>query len=328
MIAADVVDTVLETAVVPSFTNVGYHVRSRLERWTGLGEYQLDGRVVLVTGATSGLGRAACELLSRSGATVIVHGRDAGKAQQVRDEVAAAAQSDEVHVLVADLSELDAVRQAADELLARFDRLEVVIHNAGALNATRQTTADGIEETVAVQVVAPFLLSSLLLERLGEQPPGRVLTMSSGGMYTAPLTVGGLELDADAYRGTDQYARAKRAQVTLNEMWAELVDPHDVVFHAAHPGWADTPGVRSALPRFRRLMGPWLRDADQGVDTIAWLAADDAMPLSASGGFWHDRRRRDIHRLSRTRRSDTDERRRALWSWCVERSGVDPGRLR
>ena len=154
-----------------------------------------------------------------------------------------------------------------------------MIHNAGALHATRQTTADGIEETVAVQVVAPFLLNSLLLERLGEQPPGRVLTMSSGGMYTAPLTVGGLELDADAYRGTDQYARAKRAQVTLNEMWAEFVDPHDVVFHAAHPGWADTPGVRSALPRFRRLMGPWLRDADQGADTIAWLAADDATPV-------------------------------------------------
>ena len=207
--------------------------------------------------------------------------------------MAAATQNDAVHVLVADLSELDAVRHAADELLDRFDRLDVVIHNAGALNAARQTTADGIEATVAVQVVAPFLLSSLLLERLRRQPPGRVLTMSSGGMYTAPLTVADLEMDADAYRGTDQYARAKRAQVTLNEMWAEFVDPHDVVFHAAHPGWADTPGVRSSFPRFRRLMGPWLRNADQGADTIAWLAADDASRLSSSGGFWHDRRRRD-----------------------------------
>ena len=228
LIAADVVDTVLETAVVPSFTSVGYRVRSRLERWTGLAEYQLDGRVVLVTGATSGLGRAACELLSRSGATVIVHGRDAGKAQQVRDEVAAAS-TERRRARPRRRPQRARRRPSAPPTSCSpaSTGSTCVIHNAGALNATRQTTADGIEETVAVQVVAPFLLSSLLLERLGETPPGRVLTMSSGGMYTAPLAVAGLEMDADAYRGTDQYARAKRAQVTLNEMWAEFVDPHD-----------------------------------------------------------------------------------------------------
>jgi dehydrogenase/reductase SDR family member 12 len=326
LIAADVVDTVLETAVVPSFTSVGYSVRSRLEHWTGISDYRLAGRVVLVTGATSGLGRAACELLSCCGATVIVHGRDADKAQLVRNEIAAATQNEAVHVLVADLGELDAVRRAADDLLGRFDRLDVLIHNAGALHATRQTTADGIEKTVAVQVVAPFLLNSLLLERLRRAPLGRVLTMSSGGMYTAPLSVASLEMDATTYRGTHQYTRAKRAQVTLNERWAEVVDAHAVVFHAAHPGWADTPGVRSSLPRFRRLVGPLLRDAYQGADTIVWLAADDTTPLSSSGDFWHDRRRRHIHRLGRTRRSDTDERRDALWSWCIERSGIDPDR--
>jgi NAD(P)-dependent dehydrogenase (short-subunit alcohol dehydrogenase family) len=322
--AAGVVDTVLETAVVPSFTSIGYSVRSRLEHWTELTDYRLDGRVVLVTGATSGLGRAACETLGQCGATVVVHGRDAPKTELVCREVAAAVRNGAVHGLVADLSELDAVRHAAQEVLERFDRLDVVIHNAGALHATRRTTDDGIEATVAVQVVAPFLLTALLLGRLRQSPPGRVLTMSSGGMYTAPLTVAELEMDVDGYRGTDQYARAKRAQVTLNEMWAGLVPPDEAIFHAAHPGWADTPGVRSALPRFRRLTGPWLRDAYQGADTIAWLAADDTTPRSTSGGFWHDRRRRDIHRLGRTRRSDTAERRRDLWSWCVERSGVDP----
>ncbi len=324
MIAADVVDAVLEAAIIPSFTRVGCAVRSTLDEWTPLRDYHLDGRVVLVTGATSGLGRACAELLSRAGASVIVHGRDAVKARRVRNEIGAATANDAVHTIVGDLAVLTSVRDAAAELLDRFDRLDVVIHNAGALNADRRTTEDGLESTVAVQVVAPFLLTALLSERLRAARPGRVLTMSSGGMYTAPLTVGGLEMAPTDYRGTDQYARAKRAQVTLNELWATRVDPGDVAFHAVHPGWADTPGVESSLPRFHRLVGPLLRNPEQGADTISWLAADDGEPATTTGGFWHDRRRRAIHRLARTRRSDTPERRQALWAWCVEHSGVDP----
>ena len=324
MIAANLVDAVLEAAVVPSFTRVGCAVRSKLDDWTPLRDYHLDGRVVVVSGATSGLGRATAQLLAGCGATVIIHGRDAVRVRRVRNEIAAATSNDAVHTVVGDLAVLAAVRDIAAELLDRFDRLDVVIHNAGALNADRRTTKDGLEATVAVQVVAPFLLTALLRERLGAARPGRVLTMSSGGMYAAPLAVAGLEIAPADYRGTDQYARAKRAQVTLNELWAGAVDPAGVVFHAVHPGWADTPGVESSLPRFHRLVGPLLRNPEQGADTIAWLAADDGEPATTTGGFWHDRRRRSIHRLARTRRSDTPERRRALWAWCVEHSGVDP----
>ena len=148
--------------------------------------------------------------------------------------------------------------------------------------------------------------------------------MSSGGMYAAPLTIAGLEMAEADYRGTDQYARAKRAQVTLTQLWAARIDARAAVFHAVHPGWADTPGVETSLPRFHRLLGPLLRTPDEGADTIAWLAADDDRPVATSGRFWHDRRPRAIHRLPRTRRSDTSERRCQLWSWCVARSGIDP----
>lgn len=324
LIAADAVDAVLEAAVAPSFTRIGCAVRSTLDRWMSLADYDLDGRIVLITGATSGLGRAAAELLARAGATVILLGRDAVKTRRVRDELAAATHDNSVHTVIADLTDLASVDNAATELLERFDHLDAVLHNAGALNVERQTTPDGLEATVAVHVVAPFLLTSRLLDRLRAGRPGRVLTMSSGGMYTAPLCAADLAMSADEYRGTDQYARAKRAQVTLNEMWASAVDRHDVVFHAVHPGWADTPGVESSLPRFHRAVGPLLRTPAEGADTIAWMAADDGRPLASTGGFWHDRRRRPIHRLRSTRRSDTAERRDALWTWCVERSGVDP----
>jgi dehydrogenase/reductase SDR family protein 12 len=148
--------------------------------------------------------------------------------------------------------------------------------------------------------------------------------MSSGGMYTAELTVNGLQLDAAAFNGSKQYALAKRAQVTLNELWSERVDRRSVVFHSTHPGWADTPGVEESLPTFRKIVGPLLRDAAGGADTMVWLAADDGEPLATTGGFWLDRRIRTIHRLRNTRRSDTPERRTELWNWVTDRAGCSP----
>ena len=122
-------------------------------------------------------------------------------------------------------------------------------------------------------------------------------------------------MSPETYKGAEQYARAKRAQVTLNEMWADRIDPGEIVFHALHPGWADTPGVEASLPTFRRIVGPLLRSPAEGADTLVWLAADDGEPLESTGGFWLDRRRRAIHKLPTTRRTDTGDRRQALWDW-------------
>jgi NAD(P)-dependent dehydrogenase (short-subunit alcohol dehydrogenase family) len=121
------------------------------------------------------------------------------------------------------------------------------------------------------------------------------------------------EMSETQYNGTRQYAIAKRMQVTLNEMWAER--EQGVVFAAMHPGWADTPGVQTSLPTFRTLTKPLLRSAEQGADTISWLVADDRVE-TVSGKFWCDREIRPIHRLSKTRKSDTAEVRSALWQWC------------
>ncbi len=110
-------------------------------------------------------------------------------------------------------------------------------------------------------------------------------------------------------------------------MWAEVLRSHRIAVHAMHPGWADTPGVRRSLPTFRRVTGPLLRSAEQGADTLVWLAADDGVPVETTGRFWLDRRPRPIHRLGSTRRSDSPAERRRLWNWCAERSGLDEDRL-
>lgn len=323
----DVVNAALEIPILPSFTKIGYHVRRRVGDWQPLDSYDLSGETMLVTGATSGIGRAAAEQLAGCGAAVIVVGRNAARNQAAVAEIVAAAGAHPsmVSSMACDLGDFDQVRALADKVLAERDRLDVLIHNAGALSAERREAPSGIEATVASQVVGPFLLTSLLLDRLGDATPGRVITMSSGGMYTAGLSVAGLQMPADTYKGAEQYARAKRAQVTLNEMWAERCgDPTGsagVSFHAMHPGWADTPGVADALPTFGKIMGPLLRSPEQGADTLVWLAADDE-PLRHNGAFWLDRHRQSIHKLPTTKRTDTAERRDRLWRWVATAAGV------
>ena len=321
------VDKVIEAPVVTSFTNIGYEVRSRLSGWTDLSNGIVKGRTVVITGGTSGLGRATAERLAALGARVVITGRRRERAHGVAAQIGqrlTTVEAGAVSGAGADMGELDDVRALANELLTNHPVIDVLIHNAGALTADRRENSAGIEATVASQVFGPFLLTSLLLERLAAgsvHGPGRVLTMSSGGMYSAGLAVPSLELSALDYRGGEQYARAKRAQVTLNELWAARVSSDDVVFHAMHPGWADTPGVEESLPRFHKILRPLLRSPEQGADTMVWLAADHE-PATCTGGFWLDRTRRSIHKLPATKRTDTPEHRQELWLRCVDVTGA------
>jgi NAD(P)-dependent dehydrogenase (short-subunit alcohol dehydrogenase family) len=323
MTAAELVDAVLEAPVVPSFTSIGFGVRRGLEHWDPLDDYDLSGRVVLLTGATSGLGRAAASQLAGCGAELLLVGRDDNRNQAAVDEIRRETGNGAISQFAADMGDYEQVRALAAHFLDAHDRLDVLVHNAGALTAERHDAPDGTEATVASQVVGPFLLTALLLEPLERAAPSRVLTMSSGGMYTAGLTVEELQMPADEYRGTVQYARAKRAQVALTEMWAQRFGRRGIHFHSLHPGWADTPGVDTALPGFARAMGPLLRTPQQGADTLVWLAADDAA-VESNGLFWHDRRPRNPHRLRSTRKADTPERRDRLWDWVSATAGVEP----
>lgn len=316
------VDTTMEALVVPSFTRMGYAVRSRLFDWRPLSAYDLRGQTIVLTGATSGLGLAAARDFAGMGATLVLLARDADKAEAIAAELNREHPAGRASVEIADLSDLAQVRAACDRIAQCHARIDVLIHNAGALFNERREAADGTEASCQIMLVAPFLMTALLLERVQSAPPGRVITMSSGGMYTAPLTVDELEMPADSYSGARQYARAKRAQVVLNEMWAQRVSAKTAVFHALHPGWADTPGIAGALPGFSRIVGPLLRSAHQGADSMVWLAADPTVTES-SGKFWLDRAVRGTHKLKSTRDSDTEAKRRALWDWCVERSRVD-----
>ncbi|MBM3729947.1 MAG: SDR family NAD(P)-dependent oxidoreductase [Actinobacteria bacterium] len=310
---ASFLDRAMDTLVVPGFSRVGYAVRSR--SFTPLSEMSLEGKTVVVTGHTSGLGLAAAKQLRATGADLVLVGRDATRSTSAGEVVGREPGSGSVEVMVADMGDLQAVAKLASTITATHSRVDVVVHNAGALLKVRERTAAAHDMTLAVHVFGPFLLTHMLLPLLAASN-GRVVTVASGGMYAVPLPDfsrgHSLELPDDKFDGTRQYAIAKRAQVTLNEIWASEPSAHGVSFHAMHPGWADTPGVASSIPVFRAVTRPILRNAAQGADTISWLAGVEASTLG-SGGFWCDRERRAIHRLASTRRADTAASRRALW---------------
>jgi NAD(P)-dependent dehydrogenase (short-subunit alcohol dehydrogenase family) len=312
-------DAVLEATVVGSFTRLGFDARSRMQDWTPADELDGVGRTVLVTGANSGLGKAAATMLARTGAAVRLLVRSDDKGNRTRDDIVAATGNEDVAWYVADLTDLAQVREVAARIHDREQRLYAVIHNAGAMFPDRRETVDGIEATIALHVVGPHLLTSLLVDRLALSSPGRVIWMASGGMYATPLTVAGLQ-SPDDYRPATAYARAKRAQVVMSRQWQERVgDDRGIVFHAMHPGWALTPGVESSLPVFRRIVGPLFRTPEQGADTAVWLTLADE-PARLGGRFWLDRAPRSEHKLPSTRRPDARE--DALWGEVNRLAGM------
>ena len=307
-----ILSAALDKAVVPGFSRIGYAVRSRLQHWQPLTSFNLNGKNVVITGPTSGLGLETARQLASLGANLVLVARNAEKCQRVIEELKPLCKGDTPVFIQADVADLDQVRTACSQISSQFPRVDVLIHNAGALLNTREVSQQGIEQTIACHVVGPFLMTSLLISQL---KGGRVITVSSGGMYSVGLPLAGsnqsIQMSAGKYNGTKQYAIAKRAQVTLNEMLANRYP--EIEFVAMHPGWADTPGVQQSIPLFRKFTSPILRTTSEGADTIVWLSCIQPLP-GISGTFWSDREVRPTHKTPQSRKLDSEVNRQALWS--------------
>ena len=316
-------DIALEASVVASFSRAGAVARGRLEHWGPPSD--LTGRVFVVTGASSGIGRAAALELAQLGASVWLVGRDRRRTEAAADAARAVGAGAGVEPAVCDIVDADAVNALVEHVASRHERLDGLVHAAGALFPTYRSAPGGGELTVATAVLAPFRLTWLLSPLLRRSGDANIVTLSSGGMYTQPFDLARLEMSPGEYRGTTSYARAKRGQVVLSHEWARRWGSDRVASYAAHPGWVDTPGLASGLPSFAKL-GPLLRTPAQGADTVVWLASGEArrpdLPDPLMEGFFHDRHLRSEHHLPWTARGASVTDGAQLWAWCQARTGL------
>ena len=187
-------DALLERTVVPSFSSIGSRIRKRLFQWPELETYNLQGQVVVITGATSGIGEHAALLLAQLGATLVIVGRNKQKTDDLIEKLKTDTGNQSIHAVIGDLGNQDDVHNIANDIASQFPAIHTLAHNAGALFNTRKRAENGTDLSVELMVSTPFLLTGLLLPQLlaasNEHPdsqPASVLTMSSGGMYTEAL---------------------------------------------------------------------------------------------------------------------------------------------
>jgi len=242
-------------------------------------------RVAVVTGASSGIGLHTALGLARSGMRVVMAGRDRDRTEAARRLVTQRSGSDRVDIALADFSRLGDVRRLADEILAGHDRLDVLVNNAGLLSPQYRLSADGFELTFAVNHLAPFLLTNLLLDRLKASVPARIVTVASEAHRRNRLDTADMTRPAD-WTMMRAYGRSKLCNVLFTRELASRLDPEEVVATSLHPGFVATGiGQRGGLVELGwRVLKPFMISPERGAETPVFLATvPDPKPFH--GGY-------------------------------------------
>ena len=281
-------------------------------------EGDMGGKTVLITGGTSGIGKATAVALAAMGADVVIVGRDPERGETAVEEIKAQSHSGSVELMLADLSVQSEVRRLAREFLERHDRLDVLANNAGLVQSRRTETPDGIETTLATNHLAPFLLTNLLLERLEHSAPSRVITVSSEAQRWGNMDFEDMQ-SRRKYRGFPVYGTTKLANIMFTYELAERLKETGVTANCLHPGSVGTnfgQNNRGPMALFFRTFKPFMRSPEQGADTLIWLASSSEVD-GVSGKYFSDRKEIEAKKVA----YDPAARRR-LWDISEDLTGL------
>jgi NAD(P)-dependent dehydrogenase (short-subunit alcohol dehydrogenase family) len=266
----------------------------------------MQGKVVVITGSNTGIGLETAIGVAARGATTVLACRNQAKAEAAAKEVVQRTWNDEVHTVPLDLADLASVQKAADELLTRWDRLDVLVNNAGGTWSQRQVTAQGIEYTLGVNHLGHFFLTLRLLDRLRAGEPSRVVSVTSVGHHFASKGMRFDDLQSEhRYDAMEAYCRAKLANVLFIRELARRTPLSELTANAAHPGWVRSrfgmDGDLSGVMGFGiRAMRPFQISPRRGARTSIYLATSPEV-ATESGRYWV---RSEAHRLDRRARDD------------------------
>jgi NAD(P)-dependent dehydrogenase (short-subunit alcohol dehydrogenase family) len=267
-------------------------------------------KVYLVTGANAGIGRATAERLAETGGTVVLLCRSLARGEEARRAIVAKTGNPRVELLIADLSSQRQIRAVAAEFRARHDRLDVLINNAAVLTRERRLTEDGLELQFAVNHLAPFLLTQLLLDLLKRSSPARIITVSSEAHREGRIDVADLQ-GARSYRGLRAYRQSKLANILFTRELSRRLKGSGVTANAAHPGAVATRLLFTGW-RIARLVRPFLRKPARGAEPSVYLALSPEV-AGVSGRYFVDHRP-----VEPSSRACDPEAAKRLWEISVE----------
>jgi NAD(P)-dependent dehydrogenase (short-subunit alcohol dehydrogenase family) len=278
----------------------------------------MTGKLCLVTGATSGIGWETARALAAKGATVAFIGRDAGRTQKALDRIRATIPDARLESYLADLSSQEQVRRLAQEFQSRYDRLDVLVNNAGAVFPTRRVSVDGIEMTLALNHLAPFLLTNLLLDTLAASAPSRVVTVSSGAHVGAKVNFDDLQL-THGYGTWRAYGQSKLMNLLFTRELARRLAGTGVTANALHPGFVSSNFGKSEGPLWAAaftVMRPFMISAEKGAQTVIYLASSPEVE-GASGWYYVD-----CHPVTPSAEARDDATARRLWEVSERLTGL------
>jgi NAD(P)-dependent dehydrogenase (short-subunit alcohol dehydrogenase family) len=248
----------------------------------------MQGKTVLITGATSGIGKAAAIELAKQGATIILHGRDARRLNTTREQVQKASQSNKVDTLLGDLAQKSAIYEMVKNFKTRYDRLDILINNAAIIPGRRKVTAEGIELQLMVNYLAPFLLTHLLIETLERSAPARIINVSSDVHRNAALKLDDLQAKKNyLLLGWQQYSRTKLMTVLFTYELARHLEGTGVTANCLHPGLVATRLFRS-IPGFSAFAKVLGLSPKRGAETVIYLASSPEVE-GITGHYFEDK---------------------------------------